>query len=366
MYLVYMDRMLATILFVSLGTIARPSGLIYKLSNLGLTPSGVPYGSISAFTKGDRIVVANEDKGSALHANGVFTNLVPIWKQYYNDVFTNDRNQFAVGREPNFAEYRSSLTAEPVRLEPQLEFSNQIYARGMNEQYIFGGEKDTTDERYTAGYYYEMATGQYHYVENPFEENQRTDVMAMNNNGYMVVNRGSLMPRTDPGFHIFTWIYKDFVKQTMVGQADFSFINSKGQLLGQDIWDYQTTLFFDGIKSELFSNYYEGKYWWAAGLDDAGTMLMHDRKPSSLRSTALRKDGVWYSWHEACPTLSPNMTIRNAYMREDGAVAAIGVQDGKGYLLRFDPVPEPASLVALGSGLALLLRRRTRKSRSQR
>lgn len=311
-------------------------------------------------------MVANEDKGSALHANGVFTNLVPIWKQYYNDVFTNDRNQFAVGREPNFAEYRSSLTAEPLRLEPQLEFSNQIYARGMNEQYIFGGEKDTRDDYYTAGYYYEMATGQYRYIEDPGDPHQTSDVVAMNNNGYMVVNRSALIPRTDPSFRLDTWIYKDFVKQTMVGQADYSYINSKGQLLGQDIWDFYNTLYFDGVKSELFSNYYEGKYWWAAGLDDAGTMLMQDYIPSSQRKTVLRKDGVWYSWHEACPSLSPTMTVYGAYMRDDGAVAAIGVENGKGYLLRFDPVPEPASLVALGSGLALLLRRRTRKSPSRR
>jgi len=357
LYHAFMDRIAVVVCLVLVCGNAQGGGPSYRCTSLGQIPNDGLGGTVDSFTRENRITL---DAGRYKHlfVNGNFVDLHAYWPDTGSFTYTNDNGQFLETDQALYARYRSGITNAGTMLEPQLEFSNQIYARGMNEQYIFGGEKDTTDERYTAGYYYEMATGQYHYVENPFEENQRTDVMAMNNNGYMVVNRGSLMPRTDPGFHIFTWIYKDFVKQTMVGQADFSFINSKGQLLGQDIWDYQTTLFFDGIKSELFSNYYEGKYWWAAGLDDAGTMLMHDRKPSSLRSTALRKDGVWYSWHEACPTLSPNMTIRNAYMREDGAVAAIGVENGKGYLLRFDPVPEPGSLVALGSGLALLLRRR--------
>lgn len=93
---------------------------------LSMGSLSTPSGEITTFTQGNRIIVGRLSTGPTLYAGGKFTDILPIWKNAYGNVYTNDREQFAVGSHPTFAEYRSSLTADPLQLQPQLEFSNQI------------------------------------------------------------------------------------------------------------------------------------------------------------------------------------------------------------------------------------------------
>lgn len=54
-------------------------------------------------------------------------------------------------------------------------------------------------------------------------------------------------------------------------------------------------------------------------------------------------------------------SMRGVGINDAGQIATIMAKDGKAHLFRFDPVPEPATFLALGAGLATIARRRFRR-----
>jgi len=72
-------------------------------------------------------------------------------------------------------------------------------------------------------------------------------------------------------------------------------------------------------------------------------------------------DYVKYMIHDVTPGLPSDMRVNHGITRPDGTIAAFGERNGQYYILQFTPVPEPASLIAVGIG-CLALRRRARKS----
>jgi len=366
-----MGRSLAIFGILTVSVFAHAGQPMYKVTNLGLVSPNYPHEAIvTCFTSGNRIIVRPDQSGEfgpKLHASNNWTNIWDWWgkNQIGSSIVTNNQGNFITGPgiSLNVSLY-DHLGSDSIKLHPNLEFSTSIYANGMTDRYVYGAELDTPhSQTYTGGYYYEIATGEYHYID-PFLDNQNTVVLAMTNSGYMAVARGpgQRWVSGDPPAPIEIW--KDGVKLKNSGVTlDEVYMNSKGQFGGVNLVDQNFFTIFDGATATKYSARFDGKLYRFIGMSDDGTALMHN-DTSTFRSR-LFKDGNWYSWQQACPELG-TMEVGHGVMRDDGSVAAIGIQGGKGYLLRFDPVPEPTSILALGAGLALVARRRARKSPSRR
>jgi len=68
-----------------------------------------------------------------------------------------------------------------------------------------------------------------------------------------------------------------------------------------------------------------------------------------------------YKIHDVTPSLPSDFKVYHAHIRPDGAMAAMAERNGQYYLLKFTPVPEPTTMLALGVG-AMAMLRRSRKS----
>lgn len=276
-------------------------------------------------------------------------------------IYTNDRKQFTQSSENSQAKFKSNLDGPWEFLHPIGDYADAVYAKGMTENFVFGAQTRAGHDSFAEPLTYNTLTGQYQIIDMlPYGFNGG-EIQDMNERGDTLITASIKLFDQIYRFSDHAFIFRNGTMVHDLGhmRKDYSFLNSKGHVVGSV--DNPEALgkfkYWDGNTINQISIYGLGTSFTPSGLSDDGTILVIDRSKEFVVN-ALYKSGQYYNFKDVCLGLPVGMTIHSAKIRPDGAIAGVGILNDETYLMRLDPVPEPASLVAHAAGLCAMVSRR--------
>ncbi|MBL8039859.1 MAG: PEP-CTERM sorting domain-containing protein [Chthonomonas sp.] len=354
--------------FTGFALASPPQYKVEKLFQLSSPSVAAKYRTVSEFTSNGRIIydddAPNLQTGKFEYVAGGSTNISKLILGNSSDpraIYRSESGKYAVAPDWDHGGFlRDGLTGENYGPRPFPDHES-INVMGITERYTFGSSFfDQRSHTYSeVAYIYDHITRtRYDLNPNNFESDKRRTT-AMNEAGQAVVE---YFPGPEPYQPINVEqceLWQNGVRR-VIGQMSDAKINSSGQVIGRvSNWrdpNFGKMQFWDGTATQAFT-YDDGNPTSLSDNNHALVTFNVDNAyyPSKLLDVNTR---TGYDLHDLTPNMPAGMITYHGLIRADGAIAAIGVENGKSYLLKFTPVPEPASLLALGVGLAFVVRRR--------
>jgi hypothetical protein len=296
--------------------------------------------------------------------DGTVTNLGQVFLNQ-NDgpyaVYSSESGKYAVATSDNSGGFlRDGLSGENYAPTP---FPNHRYVnvQGITERYTFGSSffSEASHSYSEVAYIYDHITRtRYDLNPNNYESDKRRTT-AMNEVGQAVVE---FFP--GPNQYSYSDVEQCELWQNgqrkIIGQMANAKINEKGHVIGRILDLNNPNLgqvqFYDGVSTQMF-DLPDGN---ATSLSDDDLALVTFSTGGAFTPSKLYdvKTRTAYDLHAITSNMPAGMIAYHGLIRADGTIAAIGTENGKSYLLKFTPVPEPTSLFVLGLGAMVLLRKK--------
>lgn len=363
-----------TVFWLCMGLVASSISAappLYKMEKLVQTQAGLSgkYMRVFEFTNSERVCFRDQissghtpvfelEKGSLTNLSTKFigSNFGPY------AVFSSESGKYAVAPDPDYNGFlHDGLTGENYGPAPYSTYQS-VNVMGITERFTFGSSFfSLIDHGYNelAYIYDHVSRVRYDFVVDGNADGDKRRTTAMNEAGQAVVEYFPGPEPYNPSNVQKCELWQNGVRK-VIGEMTDAKINSSGQVIGRILAlnnpNRGMMQFWDGTTTQMFSNL-DGN---PTSLSDNNLALVTFNSdnayyPSKLLDVNTR---TGYDLHDLTPNMPAGMITYHGLIRADGAIAAIGVENGKSYLLKFTPVPEPASSLALAAGLTLLLRRR--------
>jgi hypothetical protein len=346
---------------------APPAYKMEKLYDMNAGTGGV-YRYLSDFNANGKIVF--EDTRPVVLGerhyefdNGHITNLSEALlgpSSRGHAAYSNETGKYAMATSDDSGGFlRNGLNGENYAPTPYPGYE-YVNVQGITERYAYGSSYFFLPSHgyNELAYIYDHVTRtRYDFVVNGSDADARRTT-AMNEAGQAVVE-------FFPGPNQFS--YSDVEQcelwqngqRKIIGQMGGCHINSLGQVIGYvgnpRLPSYDTVQFWNGSALQSFS------VGWAqpTSLSDNGLAYCTQGNGAFQAGRIFDSNtGTLYDLHAITSNMPAGMIAYHGLIRADGTIAAIGTENGKSYLLKFTPVPEPGSIFAVGFGLILLRRRR--------
>ena len=275
-------------------------------------------------------------------------------------IYRSESGKYAVATDSDSHGFlRDGLDGENYAPTPYPNHRH-VNVMGITERYAFGSSFfDEASHQYSeVAYMYDHITRTRYDLIAAGAEVGKSRTTAMNEAGQAVVE---VFPGPEPygPMNVEQCELWQNGQRKIIGQMGGCHINSLGQVIGYVgnpfVATYDTVQFWNGSSLQSFS------VGWAqpTSLSDNGLAYCTQGNGAFQAGRIFDSNtGTLYDLHAITSNMPAGMIAYHGLIRADGTIAAIGTENGKSYLLKFTPVPEPGSIFAVGFGLILLRRRR--------